>query len=247
MSLNAARSVVERCSHNVDGLLFLADDGISNSAQLEARSRITELASVETFAERRCDWPDQFHVARMVLDDEDVNFKVDTATRLPCPMPDLLTRLPVMSMIARCFPDLIEEYPELGGFELPVVSVALTATDKLEALHRRYVRPDFDGLRFRLIDVLDLASIATSEQAESVRQQIADIADWRAAIDDRFVARPPSGYGSSELYRSGTTTYDRLRLEYPGLIDIVAPTNPTASAPLDFDAAMAAAASLDTP
>ncbi len=244
-SLTAGWRVVERYSEDVDGCLFLVRTDVSKNAQLTSRRFVAQLASEEIGAERTSIGHGQLRVSRLKLATAGVEFKLDTVVFPPCPLPDLITWLPVMSIIGRCNPDAIRRFPELGGFRLPVVSVSLTAANKLEALHRRFERNDQRGLSNRVRDVFDLASIAISEHAEAARRQIPEVAEWLATTDAKFVPRPPGGYGSSELYQPGSQAYEALRDRYLNLIANVVPSRLAASAPLDFDAAMATAASLD--
>ncbi len=246
-SLAAAWRVLERYSEDVDGCLFLSRIDVSSRAQRRSRSFVAQLASDEIGARRVSGGSEKVRVSRLNVTAAAVEFKMDTVDFPPCPLADLITWLPVMSIIARCNPDLIKRFPELGGFELPVVSVPMTATNKLEALHRRLRLNDPEQLADRIRDVLDLASIAVSEHAEEARRQIPEIAEWLATTDSRFVPRPANGYGSSELYQPRSEAYEALRDPYDALIEEMVPIGSLAGDLVDFDAAMAAAASLDSP
>ena len=124
---------------------------------------------------------------------------------------------PVTSLMGRFATDEeLAQYPELGGFEMLCVTPAYTAANKFDALHRRAVTGDLRGLVIRGRDLYDLARIAASDHAESVRSAIPDLAARAASSPGRRenVARPPGGYADSILFRSGSESQEALRDGY---------------------------------
>ena len=79
---------------------------------------------------------------------------------------DAHERCRVRSIIGHCLPELMEDYPELEGFDLPTVAVPFTAVNKLNALHRRAATLDtLTELAARIQDVHDLGAVAANEHA----------------------------------------------------------------------------------
>lgn len=149
---------------------------------------------------------------------------------------------PIMSLMGRfATAEELVKYPELGGFEMLCVTPSYTAANKFDALHRRAVTGDLRGLVIRGRDLYDLASIASSDHAETARSAIPGLAARAVCSPGRreSVARPPGGYADSILFRSGSESQEALRDGYnriqPLIWGDVAP----------FDDAIELAASLD--
>lgn len=133
----------------------------------------------------------------------------------------------------------LAEFPALGGFEMPCVTVPYTAANKFDALHWRTTSP---GSRFRGRDLYDLHAIAQSPHADAVRARVPELADRAATSPIREkVDRPAGGYGRSIVFQPGTTANEALRKQYESTVaECVWDATPPS-----FEEAVAAAASLD--
>jgi len=152
----------------------------------------------------------------------------------------------ITSLMGRCAPDpALGQYPELGGFDLPCTVPSFAAANKLDALHRRAAGGDLKGLRDRVRDLYDLASIAASQHADSARADIPALAQGASRSFGRGDAgaapRPVSGYAASLIFKGGSEAQEALRGAYPQLEAIVWGALP------EFDEALELAAGLDDP
>ena len=114
--------------------------------------------------------------------------------------------------------DQLAQYPELGGFEVPVISAVVTAAGKFDALHRRAMLGHYDQVTERARDLYDLACIARSEShATQTQERLPEIALALAKTGIRrknAFARPASGYASSPVFQVGHVACDALREGY---------------------------------
>lgn len=142
--------------------------------------------------------------------------------------------------------DMRDRYPELRAFEVPALSVAVTACNKFFALHGRACEPDPDGghsqLRKRGRDLYDLWAIASSEP--HAREARATVAYLAAHIASGPIAephpRPKAGFGHSPAFERGTAAYKTLRDGFHDALVYV-----WGQRPQTFDEAVEAARSLD--
>ncbi len=149
----------------------------------------------------------------------------------------------VMSLMGRhATPEQLMAYPELGGFEMPVVTPAYTAANKFDALHRRAETGEFGGITARGRDLYDLAVIASSVHADDVRSAVPSLAERASEFlgHRHIVSRPQGGYANSLIFRRGSEAQNALRKGYEAVEQIIWGTQPP------FTEALELAASLDS-
>ena len=130
----------------------------------------------------------------------------------------------VTSLMGRfATPEELEQHPELGRFEMPCITPAYTAANKLDALHWRAASGDYDSLIARGRDLYDLAAIADSEYGAAARAAIPELAGRAAQSSGARAAvpRPALGYANSILFKPGSQAQDALRMGYQQIADLV--------------------------
>ena len=141
---------------------------------------------------------------------------------------------------------MLDAYPELCPFEVPALSVSVTACNKLFALHSRSCDPDkknpYAKLRTRGRDLYDLWAIASSaphadEARAAVRHLAPHIAD---GLIKEPHPRPGAGFAASPALVRGTAANEALRAGYNDALPYV-----WGRLPATFDEAVEAAKSLD--
>ncbi len=223
-SLSAAWQVVERFSEDLDSNLFRAHNTVSKNALRVVRRLVTSWASEEIGATRRSGGAGSIQITALTAPDGST-LNVDSAIHSPDPAETLTDRRVIHSIIGRALPDLESEYPEIGGFELPVVVVPFTAVNKLDALHRRAEGGNLRALRARIRDVLDLACIARSHHAKETRRRVPDLVGAMTVGFGHKAPRPENGYGHSPAFEPGTLAYEALRDAYVHRLEGLVPTN----------------------
>ncbi len=235
-SLSAAWRVTERFSSDVDYCVFVGNAMLSKKAGMKIRQRIAGWATTEVNGTRTSAGKRAVRLSR-ITPRGGVGFKLDGVIE-PTMVPSQ-TLLTVKSMIARYLPEVVDSYPELGGFKVPVLPVSITAINKLDALHRR---AELGGLADRVRDVYDLAAIAQSEHADEVRTIVDEWAERESAFQRRPVLRPRDGYGSARLYDPTSAEYRVLSTAYKSSIPDLLPHDTPIP---DFGASMRAIRELD--
>ena len=240
-SLTAAWGVIERFSEDIDSNLFKALGNESKNSLSVARRLVMDWGSDHIGATRGTLGTGDIRISTLTAPNGPT-FKTDAVIHGPDPGEDLTARCRVQSIIARHLPELAGDYPELGGFELPVVVVPFTAVNKLDALHRRAAGGSLAALALRVRDVCDLGHIAASEHADETRRQVPDLVSKMIGGRGHQEPRPEAGYGSADLYRPGSAPYEHLRDAYHTALPKILP----AAARLDpFDEVMDRIAGLD--
>lgn len=132
-----------------------------------------------------------------------------------------------------------EQFPELGGFELPCIVPAYIVVNKFDALHRRSRKPHAVQMRGR--DLFDIAAVSLSPHAEEVSRRIPELASRASDSPIRsVVVRPSGGYGHSPVFVKGTAAYEALRSGYE------LATHTSWDRPLPFEEAVRLAVALDS-
>ena len=239
-ALSAAWRITERYSEDIDGLLFLDSSDLSKNAIERACGKVARAV---------CDACESVHhethgrnvkVTRIDLDGHPDYLKVETVPQHG--LDAAVEPRVVHSFIGQhADGDLLEEFPELGGFTVPCVRPMITAINKLDALNRRAARDDLEGLVTRGRDLYDLWAIAQHQQhTDDVRNSVADL--WQAAAGQlrEPVERPGGGYAQSTAFLPDSTANNALRDGYTQAIEAaVWGQMPT------FEEAIEAARSLD--
>ena len=241
-SLTAAWGIVERYSEDVDTNLFLADThAVSKSSLVVARSRVAEWGTRHMGARRYSQGGGKIRISTVTAPDG-TTFDTDAVVCAPDPDGMLTERRQVRSIIGRYLPALVDDYPELGGFELPVVVVPFTAVNKLDALYRRANNGDLAELVKRVRDVHDLGAIALSEHKDETRRLIPELASKMTVTFGPPLPRPESGYGACDPFRPGREPYERLRDAYHEMLPELLPAGTEL---LEYDEVMRQIAGLD--
>lgn len=239
-SLSAGWEISPRFSEDLDISLFTVE-GAAQSALRRARRRLCHGAADAVGGEIKT-----FDGARIMQSTVTLpsgpSFAIDCAVEEPGGE-HLILRHTVRSIIARHSPDpdrLCADFPEVGGFTVPMVDPAYIAVNKLDAMHRRAATGDLKGLRARFRDIFDLCHIARSVHAEPTREAVPAL--WRRmnlGYGPR-VERPAGGYGTSPAFDAGTPAGRALGDAYQAGVGGLA----SGQAP-PFEEALAAARSLD--
>lgn len=242
-ALSAAWRITERYSEDIDGLLFLDNPKLSKNAIEKACGQVAHAVCDACEAVHHETHGRNVKVTRIDLDGHSGYLKMETVPQhgFDAAFDAAVVPRVVHSFIGQHAADLLEEFPELGGFSVPCVRPMITAINKLDALNRRAARDDLEGLVARGRDLYDLWAITQHRQhADGVRNSVADL--WEAAAGQirEPVARPNGGYAHSAAFRLGTAANDALRDGYTQAVEAtVWGRVPT------FDEAVDAARSLD--
>lgn len=243
-SLTTAWGIVRRYSEDIDGVLLV----VSADEQYRNLQRAT------------CS-----QVAKWATDDQDISapapdgnrvltsyFAVGEVTRyikfetsiIETQAQDLVVPKEIRSLLhAKGDPQWAENYPEIGGFELPCMRPSWIAVNKFDALHRRAVARDFDGIRRRGRDLYDLWALAARPEAAQETRALAP-ALWMSAasgLGRHVTQRPAAGYADSPAFAEGSPGYEALREGYRQAVD-----NTVWGDKPRFETAVRAARSLDS-
>ena len=118
---------------------------------------------------------------------------------------------------------------------------SLTAANKFDALHRRAVKGDLDGVSARGRDLYDLWALARSQHADAIRERTPHLWDRAAGGMRDAVPRPSHGYSHSPAFVPGTEANAALETGFGHAVALTV----WGDAP-DFEQALQAARSLDT-
>ena len=242
-ALTTAWGVVRRYSEDIDGVLLVPDAGKTSHQSHRGAC---------------------FGVASWATDDDDLNapaieggrvlksyLKAGDVARyirfetsiIETPVSDVVETRTIRSLLhTRGKPEWAEEHPEIGGFELPCTRPSWIAVNKFDALHRRALDRDFDGITARGRDLYDLWSLASQRDvAAEIRERTPEL--WKSAatgLGRAGTPRPTDGYADSPVFTEGTPAYEALRHGYAtAVINTVWGNRPK------FETAIKAARSLD--
>ena len=237
-SLTAAWGVVERYSEDIDGNLF-ADEPLSRSAFARVHRRLSRAACDAVEASSHSTLGRTVRTTKIGVGGVPDFLRFETT--LQGPDDNLVAPCTVSSLIGQhADAELARERPELGGFEMPCVRPEWTAVNKLDALHRRAVVGDLDGLTERGRDLYDLWAMARSEHADTIRERTPELWERAASGIRTPVPRPVGGYATSAAFRIGSEESEALRTGYDNAVEATV----WGEAP-SFEDAISAVASLD--
>ena len=136
--------------------------------------------------------------------------------------PLYIQKRPVVSLIGRMEPGLVEEFPELGGFQIPALGPSSTAMDKWLAQARLSLTGNLRGLRGRARDIYDMAMIARHVdefEGQFTRDgpgvlHLAEKNQMRANAP----GRPDDGFGSLASLQPGTPENGALAEGYAAVM-----------------------------
>jgi len=242
--LSSAWQVSPRWSEDIDGVI-LQSDTASKSSFNGIRKQVTDLvAEVVGVKGTTITRTDPIIHTRFEVSEEIV-FKMDHALETQS-SEQLVSSSAVSGLLARYSDDpagLCERFPELGGFDLPVIQPAYIAVNKLDALHRRAVAERWEALQERVRDIYDLYHIALHPvHADLCREKVVD---WWAHMNragNMDVSRPDGGYGTSPIFESGSPAQGILCAAYNKDIQAIA-----IGTPPPFEEVIATARKLDLP
>ncbi len=241
--LSSAWKISPRWSEDIDAGVFMHPKA-SGSAFHDIRRQVTEMVEDFVGVPGQTSGSSSINHTEFTIY-ERLKVKVDHVRENLSP--ELIVRSSsVAGLIARHVdePDaLCEQFPELGGFTLPVIHPAYIAVNKLDALHRRAATERWDALRGRVRDVYDLYHIAKlPAHADMCRSNIADWWHHTNRGTGPMVDRPENGYGTSPIFVPGSVAYEVLNDAYSTRIEEIAIGRPP-----PFDEVIAAARTLDLP
>lgn len=246
-SLVSGWGITERYSEDLDMLALILDPTESNSARRRPLSVVTRWAAAAIGVDKKDVTVGHmgnvgFRRSELKMGDDSRFLKIETTVETDGD--GLCEPRQVTSLMGRfATPEQLVEYPELGGFTMLCVTPAYTAANKFDALHRRAENGVLRGLVLRGRDLYDLAMIAASVHATAVRDAIPALAERATSSpgDRADVPRPPGGYASGILFRSGTEAQEALRRGYESVAGLIWGEMPS------FRDALELAASLDSP
>ena len=219
-SLSAAWGITERWSQDIDLILDPAQ-GTTPKQMRQACRKGAEAAARRIgcgFKETSRSPGHFFFVFRDRERDEVSSF--DIAYRAVEP-PLWVQKVPVMSMIGRvCGPELLEAYPELGGFKFNTLGPGTTAMNKLLAQTEMSASGDLASIRGRARDVYDLACIAIhADDFEGHIGRDSKALLWVAeSWAYRGAMRPEGGFASIKSFDPSTREHEALAEGYEEVI-----------------------------
>jgi len=242
-SLSSAWKISPRWSEDIDAAIFQPIDS-SKASFRKIRSQITDVVANALGAKGETSGsPTIAHTYFTVSDGPDL--KMDHVLET-LPSEQIVSSSQVTGLIARYSdePDkLCEEFPELGGFELPVIQPAYIAVNKLDALHRRAATEQLGKLRGRVRDIYDLYHIAHLQpHADLCRENVSEWWHQMNRGGGPEVDRPKDGYGTSPIFASGSPAQEALRDAYQDRIPEI-----IIGEPPSFEDVIDAARTLDLP
>jgi len=241
--LSAAWQVSPRWSQDIDAAI-IQPPGSSKMSFKRIRAKVTDVVADVLGATGETTGSSSI-THTYFTDYEGPGLKVDHVLET-LPAEQITSSSQVAGLIARCSDDpdsLCEEFPELGGFVLPVILPAYIASNKLDALHRLAATENTEKLRGRVRDIYDLYHIANNKtHGDQCRENVPEWWHQMNRGGGPLVDRPKDGYGASPIFLPGSTAYEALRSEYQGEIPRVAIGEPP-----PFEDAIDAARTLDLP
>lgn len=221
-SLTTAWGVVRRYSEDIDGVLLVddADERYRNS-QRAICSQVAKWATEEEDISAPAPEGGRVLTSHFAVGDFTRYIKFETSI-IETQAQDLIVPKKIRSLLhTKGDPVWAEKYPEIGGFELPCMRPSWTAVNKFDALHRRDLARDFDGIRRRGRDLYDLWALASRpEIAEETRRLVPTL--WMSAasgLGRHGAQRPASGYADSTVFVEGSPGYEALRDGYQQAVD----------------------------
>ncbi len=241
-SLTAAWKLSPRWSEDIDASIF-QPKGSPKASFNTIRKKVTDMAAEAVGT--KDETTGSATIAHTVLVASDsLRFKMDHVLETLSPEQVLGQRKAVAGLIARYSDDpggLCEEFPELGGFELPVIEPAYIAVNKLDALHRRAATQRWEGLQRRFRDIYDLYHISRLQPHADLCR--ANVSQWWHRMNrdgGPAVDRPDGGYGNSPMFTTGSAAYDAIADAYNNGINRIAIGQPPT-----FEEVITAARTLD--
>lgn len=238
-SLTAAWRVGERYSEDIDGSFF-ADGEISRSGFANVHRRVSNAMCESVEASGHETLGRTVRTTTVDLAGRPKFLKIETA--LEGPDEGLVAAQEVNSLIAiHAGMSLADEYPEVGGFRIACVRPEWTGINKLDAMHRRAVEGDLEGIADRGRDLYDLWALASSGHADTIREHAPRLWERAAGGMRAPVPRPDGGYGHSPAFDLRTEASGALRKGFADAVNLTV----WGDAPA-FEDAVDAARSLDS-
>ena len=136
--------------------------------------------------------------------------------------PVWVQKMPVMSMLGRVCPsDVLDAFPELGGFGFDCLGPGSTAMNKLLAQAEMCATGDLDGIRERARDIYDLACIAHSRdlfEGHIGRDSRALLWVAESWVGEGGGKRPADGFASLRTFNPSTPEYEALATGYDTVV-----------------------------
>lgn len=221
-SLSAAWGITERWSQDID-LILDPTQGATPKQMRQACRKAAEAAAQRigcSFKETSRSPGHFFFVFRDRGRNEVASIDIAYQTVDP---PLWVEKMPVMSMIGRvCDPELLDAFPELGGFEFNTLGPGTTAMNKLLAQTEVSATGDLQSIRGRARDVYDLACIAKSAKdfeghiGRDSKALLWTAESWRDGHDGR---RPEDGFASLKSFDPSTPEHEALAAGYEEVME----------------------------
>jgi len=241
--LSSAWKISQRWSEDIDAGIFVPPKASESSFQ-DVRKQVADMVEDAVGVKGKFSGSGGILFTEFPIY-EKLILKVDHARENVAPEP-LVRCSSVAGIIARYADDgdaLCEQFPELGGFSLPVIQPAYIAVNKFDALHRRAVTEQWKALERRVRDIYDLYHIANlPAHADMCRS---NIGEWWQQVNrgaGPMVERPENGYGTSPIFVPGSAAYNTLSAAYHANIADMAIGRPP-----PFDEVIKVAQTLDLP
>lgn len=220
-SLSAAWGIADRWSEDIDMVLSGSPQATPKQLRQVCEHAFRATANGADSSRIVTDRSDAHSFASFLRDSETVA-RVDVSFK-PLTAPQMMTqRETAMSLIGRVVDDdLLDDCPELGGFEVETLGPCSVAMDKLLAQTQTSDSGDLVHIAERARDVYDLACIAREQHRfeghigrdSSAMLRIAE--DWHPD----GVRRPRDGFASLRAYDRSTREHEALAAGYERVLD----------------------------
>ena len=220
-SLSAAWGIADRWSEDIDMVLSRSPLATPKQLRQACEQAFRATANGADSHHTVTDKSDAHSFASFLRDTKTVA-RVDVAFK-HLAAPQIMTqRETAMSLIGRVVDDdLLDDCPELGGFEVETLGPCSVAMDKLLAQTQTSESGDLEHIAERARDVYDLACIAREQHRfeghigrdSSALLRIAE--DWHPD----GIRRPPDGFASLRAYDQSTDEHEALAAGYDQVLD----------------------------
>ena len=214
-SLSAAWKVSPRWSEDIDLILDPAPGVTDKQMRAACKSHAVRTCSDIGSKFHKGDSGPGYFFFESVRGDTNQRSSVDVvARRLGDHATVWVEPRPVASLLGRIAEqDVLNRYPELGGFAVPAVGPGLTMTDKLLAQTEAALSGDLDLIRERSRDIYDLACIAKQRARFEGHigrdtRYLLHVSETQRPPDNP--GRPPDGFASLRTFDPSTPEYEAL-------------------------------------
>ncbi len=220
-SLSAAWDITQRWSQDIDLLLSPGKD-VTHKKMRYACKKGAEKTGRSIGCSFKTSSRSSGHYFFILRNSEKENMASVDIAFCSVKSPLWVQKVPVMSMIGRiCDPDLLNAYPELGGFEFNTLGPGSTAMNKLLAQTETSASGDFSYITERARDVYDLACIArrADDFEGHIGRDSKALLHFAEAWSVTGQERPPDGFASIKSFDPSTREYEALEEGYENVME----------------------------